>query len=69
MAKKIEEIVPEGSTKIKFTRNTPYDGVDYGPDYETDTVFVESRQAALFIMKGRAVSLDEVPEVPEGGEG
>lgn len=58
MAKKIEEIVPEGSMKIRFTRNTPYKGVDYGPDYETDVAVVDNRQAHIYIERGRAEAVE-----------
>lgn len=57
MARKIEETVPEGSMKIQFTRNTPYGGVDYGPDYAEDTAVVDNRQARIYIERGRAIEV------------
>ena len=51
----IEDVVPDGTMKIKFLRNTSYNGADYGPDYETDTAVVESRQATIWIQNERAV--------------
>ena len=61
MAKKIEDAVPQGSMKIRFTRNTPYNGVDYGPDYEEDTAIVDNRQAHVYIERGRAVEVEAKP--------
>jgi hypothetical protein len=41
--------------KLKFLRNTAYNGKDYGPDCESDTAEVDSRWAMVFLANGRAV--------------
>lgn len=52
----IENQIPAGeTTQVKFVRNTPYEGVDYGPDYDEQIASVESRQARIWIERGRAV--------------
>lgn len=43
--------------RLKFVRNTCYEGVDYGPDYETDTVDVDEVRAERFLAQGRAQEL------------
>jgi hypothetical protein len=45
------------TTRLKFIRNTAYNGADYGPDYETDTCEVDSRYAPQFVANGRAVEV------------
>ena len=46
--------------RLKFLRNTCYEGVDYGPGMPAgDTAEVDSRWAPTFIANGRAVAVDE----------
>lgn len=66
MAKMIEEVVGEGSKRVRFVRNTPYNGVDYGPDYPESVAVVENRQAHIWIQRGRCVEVAE--EVPVANE-
>lgn len=44
---------------IRFVRNTPYRGVDYGPDYDEQEAVVQGRDAMIYIAKGRAVEVVE----------
>jgi hypothetical protein len=44
--------------RLKFLRNTCYDGVDYGPGLEAgDQCEVDSRWAPAFLANGRAVEV------------
>jgi hypothetical protein len=51
----------KGPRRLKFTRNTAYNGTDYGPDYGQDECLVEAPAAFRFIDQGRAVDLDAPP--------
>lgn len=44
--------------KLKFTRNTSYNGTDYGPDYEQDTADVAPPWDTVFLQQNRAVLVD-----------
>jgi hypothetical protein len=54
------EIVNDKSARrrLKFLRNTSYDGQDYGPDYKSDEADVDSRWSAVFLNNGRAVEVE-----------
>lgn len=56
--------------RLKFLRNTSYEGADYGPDQEAgDEADVDPRWAAVFLENGRAVALDSAaPPGPAPGE-
>lgn len=55
----------KGTKRLRFTRNTSYNGTDYGPDYPQDSCEVENRYAYQFIGQGRAVELRGVPGVSD----
>lgn len=54
------EVVNEKSAghRLKFLRNTSYNGTDYGPDYESDEADVDARWSAVFLANGRAVEVE-----------
>jgi hypothetical protein len=60
------EIVTEKGAKrrLKFLRNTAYEGTNYGPDYESDQADVDPRWSVVFLGNGRAV---EVLATTKGG--
>lgn len=49
----------QGNRRIRFTSNVSYEGVDYGPDYETAEVALPPNDAFRFVHEGRAVWADE----------
>lgn len=68
MSQKKKELPP---VKVKFVRNVSYHGVEYGPDYDEDTVVVEAGWARRFVDTGRAIEVEEESEgeVEEESEG
>lgn len=55
----VEVINEKGATRrLKFLRNTSYNGKDYGPDYESDEADVDPRWTANFLANGRAVEVE-----------
>jgi len=56
--------------KLKFIRNTAYNGKDYGPDAaDGDTAEVDPRWAANFIASGHAVEVGGEKDKAKGGAG
>jgi hypothetical protein len=66
----VEVLNDKGPRKrLKFIRNTCYEGTDYGPGCEAgDTAEVDSRWAANFVSAGRAVDLEAAQGGPAPGE-
>jgi hypothetical protein len=52
------------ATKLRFVRNTTYNGQDYGPDHDSDTAEVDSHWAPIFLGNGRAVEAGPVTGKP-----
>ena len=51
--------------KVRFLVGVAYEGVDYGPDYESQEALVDVAHAAAFVNQGRAVYVEE--EAPKQG--
>jgi hypothetical protein len=55
----VEIVTDKGARRrLKFLRNTSYDGTDYGPDYKSDEADVDPRWSAVFLNNGRAVEVE-----------
>jgi hypothetical protein len=55
--------------RLRFVRNTAYQGTDYGPDYGQDECEVDAPAAFRFIGQGRAIDLDAPQEFPAAAPG
>jgi len=61
----------KGPKRLRFTRNTSYNGCDYGPDYPVQECDVDPAAAFRFINQGRAVEVSSslpASETPGGGQ-
>ncbi|MFW6030993.1 MAG: helix-hairpin-helix domain-containing protein [Myxococcota bacterium] len=61
---------PKETRRVRFTENTSYGGVDYGPSYQAKEAEVRIDWARYFVRKGRAeyVTAPTPPEVPAPAE-
>jgi hypothetical protein len=47
-----------GTRRVKFLTGVFHDGVDYGPDFDTQEADVNPAAAAAYVHQGRAVYID-----------
>ena len=47
--------------KVRFLVGVLYEGVDYGPGYESEEALVDVAHAAAFVEQGRAVYVEDEP--------
>jgi hypothetical protein len=56
----VETVNDKGALRrLKFLRNTAYNGTDYGPDYPEQEADVDSRWSVVFLSNGRAVEAED----------
>lgn len=61
----------KGPRRLRFIRNTSYNGCDYGPDYPAQECDVDAASAFRFTSQGRAVEVSSslpATEAPVGGQ-
>ena len=53
----------DGKRRVKFLTDVSHEGVDYGPQCETDEATIDVRWANTYAKQGRAVILEGQPPV------
>lgn len=53
----------DGMRRVKFLTDVSHEGVDYGPQFETDEATIPVAWANTYAKQGRAVILEGQPQV------